>query len=618
MKPIAKLRFHINEFETATSFASRFSRYCGLGGPRDLCLDQGFRWQELIAGDDFALDGLAAITGEDPACVRRWAVSNEGAKRFIIAGFPASGNAVLRTRVRLCPLCLKEDEERLGSDGVYRRFFWQFSAIRTCADHATPLINLPVDVHTILNYDFIHTVQKHRSMIETVAQENSTRRTEYTGFEEYVWHRSRGMEQVPFLDDLTLDVACKLCETLGFVLQFGAERKLRSASEHELWLSAQKGFEALCEGEAGLKDALLSLRTKQSFHMGGYNKDLGALYVWLHGSSLKKDMDSLRDLIRDIIAQNYPVSGTRTVLGKPCTKSPVYSVSSGLRALGINRARMHKHLVEQGLATPLNEGSSVELHRQIVENDLRAFEERAGKRLTSQQAARFLNVSKGLVLELKVAGIIKTIDDSYCRGPRYHQDRLSELLKQLETCLTAPLSDETYIPLNKAASRLKLKTPVIIRLLLAGKILATKDADSKGFGRIRIGLRSSRTVLHNTDQPGLTRSDAALKLHVKHQTISWLVEEGLLQNIGMRSTRSGQHITAISKGSIEVFLQDHITLGLLAKQLNRKPGPFGCFLEGNRVWPMEMPDGLSRIYKRSSLEMQLQGLGIRLPMMHPT
>jgi hypothetical protein len=617
MKPVAKLQFHINEFETATSFASRFCRYCGLDSPRDLCLDQGFRWQELIAGDDFALDGLAAITGEDSARVHKWAVRNEGAKRFNIAGFPASGNAVLRTRVRLCPLCLKEDEDRFGANGGYRRCFWQLSGIRTCAEHATPLINLPVDVHTILNYDYVHKVQKHRAMIETAMQEAPTRRTEYTKFEEYVWYRTRGIEQIPFLDDLTLDVMCKLCETLGFVLRFGADRKLSTASEHELWQSAQKGFEVLCEGEAGLRDALLSLRTKQSFHMGGYNKDLGAFYVWLHGSSLKKDMDSLRDLIRDIITQNYPVSGRRTVLGKPCAESPVYSVSSGLRALGINRARMHKHLVEQGLATPLNEGSSIELHRQIVERDLHAFEERAGKRLTIPQAARFLNINKSLVLELKLSGVIETIDDSYCRGPRYHQDQLSELLNQLEACLTAPLPDETYIPLNKVASRLKHKTPVIIRLLLAGRILATKDAGSKGFGRIRIGLRSSRTVLHNTDQPGLTRSDAALMLHVKHQTINWLIKEGLLQNIGMRSARSGQRITAICKDSIEAFLQDHITLGLLAKQLNRKPGPFGCFLEGKRVWPMEMPDGLSRIYKRSTLEGQLHGLGIRLPVKQP-
>ncbi|MGB0902806.1 TniQ family protein [Halocynthiibacter sp.] len=617
MKPIAKLQFHINEFETATSFASRFSRYCGLDGPRDLCLDQGFRWQELIAGDDFALDGLAAITGEDPTRVRRWAVRNVGAKRFNIAGFPASGNAVLRTRVRLCPLCLKEDEERFGSNGIYRRCFWQMSGIRTCPDHATPLINLPVDVHTILNYDYIHKVQKHRAMIEAAIREAPTLRTEYTGFEEDVWHRTRGMKQIPFLDDLTLDVACKLCETLGFVLQFGAERKLRTASEYELWQSAQQGFEALREGEAGLKGALLSLRTKQSFHMGGYNKDLGAFYVWLHGSSLKKEMIPLRDLIRDLIAQNYPVSGARTVLGKPCPESPVYSVSAGLKALGIKRSRMHEHLIEQGLATPVSEGNSVELHRQIVERDLRAFEEGAGKRLTSQQAAQFLNVSKDLVLELKVAGLIETIDDSYCRGPRYHQDRLTELLNQLETCLTAPSPDETYIPLNEAASRLKRKTPVIIRLLLVGKILATKDGDSTGFGRIKIGLNSSRTVLHSTNQPGLTRSDTAVKLHVKHQTISWLIEEGLLQDVDMRSARSGQHITAICKGSIKVFLQDHITLGLLAKQLNRKPGPLGCFLDGKRIWPMEMPDNLSRIYKRSRLERQLQELGMGLSVKQP-
>lgn len=37
------LAFPIKQFETATPYVSNLLRYCGLGSPKDLCLDQGFR-----------------------------------------------------------------------------------------------------------------------------------------------------------------------------------------------------------------------------------------------------------------------------------------------------------------------------------------------------------------------------------------------------------------------------------------------------------------------------------------------------------------------------------------------------------------------------------------------
>ena len=50
------LSFPIQQFETATSYVSRLALWCGLGSPSDLCLDWGFRWQDVVRGDDFVFE----------------------------------------------------------------------------------------------------------------------------------------------------------------------------------------------------------------------------------------------------------------------------------------------------------------------------------------------------------------------------------------------------------------------------------------------------------------------------------------------------------------------------------------------------------------------------------
>jgi len=272
---------------------------------------------------------------------------------------------------------------------------------------------------------------------------------------------------------------------------------------------------------------------------------------------------------------------------------------------------MHRHLIEQGLAAPEKNGTSVRLHRKIGEADLKAYKEETRKRLTAQQAAKHLNICVELLRDLKGADLIETVNDSYCPGPRYHQDQLDEFLKHLGTCLTAPDPDETYIPLNKAAAGLKCKIPRLVRHLMEGKLIATVDVEINGLTGIQIGVNAAKTALHDIDLPGLTRSDAALKLGIRHQTLAWLIDEEFLQTVKMRNPKSGARITAICKQSIDGFLENHITLGLLARKYSRKPGPFSISLEHKGIWPMEMPDGLGKIYKRSRLEQKMLKLGMK-------
>ena len=66
------MSFPIYQYETGTTYVSCLTWYCGLTSPNDLCLDQGFGWQDFVRGDDFLFDKMAAIGGANAQDMKRW------------------------------------------------------------------------------------------------------------------------------------------------------------------------------------------------------------------------------------------------------------------------------------------------------------------------------------------------------------------------------------------------------------------------------------------------------------------------------------------------------------------------------------------------------------------
>lgn len=165
------LVFPIQRFETATSYVSRLTRYCGLTAPSDLCLDFGFRWQDFIRGDDFLFEKLAAIGGASAKDMKRWAIRTIGRHKYDVSGQLAAKGSLARTRLRICPRCLTSDRQTWGRYGAYGRHLWHFRSVRTCITHAMPLMMIPPETYTIQNYDFAGQVEKHWPAIKRAAIE---------------------------------------------------------------------------------------------------------------------------------------------------------------------------------------------------------------------------------------------------------------------------------------------------------------------------------------------------------------------------------------------------------------------------------------------------------------
>lgn len=607
------LAFPIKQFETATSYASRLTRYCGLSSPTDLCLDFGFRWQDFVRGDDALFEKMAQVGGVSAADLKRWAVRSIAPGRFEVSGQSAVKSSLVRSRVRLCPQCIMEGRGRQGDSGMYRRHFWHFLSVRTCPDHDAPLLWLSPDEYTIQNYDFAGKVLRNWSEIENAAASNEKRYS--TELEAYVLQRLEGISVNPFLDAMPLFIATRFCEVLGFVLLCGPKQQISRAPEDMLARAAQVGFEALQTGEEGLYDALESLVTQKSSRTVRHQSDFGALFEWLRTSSLGNGFEPVRDMVRGFILRTYPLREGDTVLGQKCERSTVYTITGAWQAVGIQRERMNRYLLDQGIARidPLD--NEVWLNRTLTADDVRRISKQMSNRLSCEEASGMLNTSLQMLQFLREWAIIVPKEDALDQVPKYEKDDLVQLATRLAArAHITPAGARHMVKIVDGAKRLRCPSGQIIALILDGKLsTVSQDADVAGLAGLRVDLTELRNALPQLPMPGLTKSEAARSLHVTYPTINYLIAEGTLTSVRVRNPKSRQFLNAVCHMSVAVFKARFLTLGQLAKTYRRASGPLGCHLEAKGICPIETPAGISWFYERKGLKRRLQKAGLAKP-----
>ncbi|MFA3920461.1 TniQ family protein [Ruegeria hyattellae] len=607
------LSFPIKHYETATSYASRLTRYCGLYSPNDLCLDLGFRWQDFVRGDDILFGKLAEIGGASANDMKRWAIRTTGRHQFEVSGQRATKASLVRTRLRVCPRCLVEDRQASGRLGVCRRHFWHFLSVRTCATHTMPLLTIPPEKYTIHNYDFIGQVERHWPLINEASEDGAYRAS--SELEHYIVDRLEGVARNGFLDQMPMFIATRLCEVLGFVMLFGPASKLADATDEDLHRAGQAGFDALRAGKESLLEVLHSLRSEISTSTMRQRSDLGAFYEWLRLSSFPEEMEPIRSIVRDYIFEHYPVPDGYEILGRPCAQRTVYTVEAACKALGIERKRISRYLVGDGAAERNKTAEGISLKRAIDRKDVAKISEEMRGRVTSSEALEMLSIKHRTLQDLCELGLVEQEIDNLDQRPKYDRAKLQAVLNSAAGKVTGvPVGGANLLLVADVARRLRCKSAEILALILAGKLnTVSGDVSRTGLAGIKVDIDQVRYALPNWELPGITRTDASTTLRVTYQTINYLIDQGLLRAAHMRNPKSRQYITGICDGSIDAFLGEFDTLGLMARRYKRPPGPFGCHLEAKGICPLETPPGISWIFRRRGLEARLHKIGVKPP-----
>ncbi|MFY2822968.1 TniQ family protein [Ruegeria sp. MALMAid1280] len=608
-----KLAFPLNPFETPTSYVSRLTRYCGLSSPTTLCADLGFKWHDYVRGDETLLARISAVGGADPDLLSRWSIKTIGNGRYTIRGHRCAKGTIYRTRVQVCPKCLREDAEQHGENGAYRRYYWQLTSIRCCAKHSVGLLQLPTEQYAINAYDFVGQVEKNWDLILAASESPVSR--EPSEFEQYVFDRLEGVRQHTFLDGLSLHAATKLCETLGFVMLFGPLAKLSKATEAEMHRAGKAGYDALKSGQDGLLDTLGTLISDQALSTIRQKSDLGAFYEWMYQTPFPEEVEPVRRIVREYIFEHYPVPDGYEVLGRACSKRSVYTVEAACKTLGMERKRIGRYLIFNGLAERGGSVDGISLKRAIEHKDVATMSDEIQGRITATEALKMLHTKQKMLQDLCELRLVTQELDALDHRPKYDRAKLQALMTSVaDRAANTSGSVANLLPLADVAQRLRCRSAEILALIVAGKLKAiSADMDRTGLDGIAIDLDEVRCALPKLVMPGITRSDAATKLRVTHQTINYLIDQNLVMSARMRSPKSRQSVTAISEASIERFLWTYDTLGLMAFRYRRTPGPFGCHLEARGIYPLDTPPGVSRLYKRRGLEARLRKIGLVVP-----
>jgi hypothetical protein len=612
-KQAPDLSFPIMSDETATSYASRLSGYCGLGSPSDLSLDLGFRWQDFIRGDETCMLRLAQVTGINKETLLAQAIRTIARGRFLVSGQVCARGVFVRSRLRVCPRCLVADHEQDGRLGRYRRPIWQFTSIRSCPIHHVPLIALPAEKYTINNYDFLNQTEKHIGRIHQAADRDDS--LAFTALEAYLEQRLKGQKANAFLDAMPIHLAMRLCEMLGFVLAFGPERLVSEASDADMSVAGERGFQALQFGEEGLFRALDTLVSPISRRTVRHQKDFGAFFEWLRNASLGSQFENLKDKVRAYIFRNYPFREGDTVLGKPSPSPVVYSINGACRQLKMERQRMNRFLLETGEAVVDPTAQEVWLKDKISAAELGRIKCEMSGRLSVEAAAQALRISIDLLAELRGAGHLAPVTDALDQRPKFRQVELEAfaagLLPDAED--PAPVATDT-VSLVSAAMRVRCRSVDIVELVQAGR-LKTYDlgGERKGFDRVGVSLAELKIVLPPWEMAALPKGDAARRLRVNYQTIIYLAQHGMLTLQRLRNPKSRQFLEAVTETSLAQFESTFVTLGQLARLNRRASGPLKSQLEAKGICPAGVPAGISCYYDRYSTGFRLKQFGLALP-----
>ena len=109
------------------------------------------------------------------------------------------------------------------------------------------------------------------------------------------------------------------------------------------------------------------------------------------------------EIIRLVESSHLPVKRTLDKLGvsrPPCQERQVFTVKSARSSLGMQRIRMNRYLVDQGLAKIPGKGDTIQLFAQLDPEAIRKISNEMHHRIEKNEAQRILKVSANVLQDL--------------------------------------------------------------------------------------------------------------------------------------------------------------------------------------------------------------------------
>lgn len=572
--------------ESATSLAARLARRNGAPRLITFCSDMGLDHRALTNGNDTEIWRLAALAGTDPEALLFWTPRLTANGWFRFGRERIKFTAFARTRLRACPACLAEGQAAHPA-------IWQLSSIRRCIGHGCLLVELPVTPTNKEIFDFaFHAAQMRGRLFDTVAANESL-------LENHLLARILGDTEGTWIDQLPFHVVAQTSENLGALMLLGpdAPRDLITADK---WHQAGSiGFSMLKRGPDALCHTLKELQRAVPLDAALYRSRYRLFFDWLRYRDDDPDFDVIRDLVRDFIFQNYPVAKGAIVLGKPCPRQLVHSISTASRAYGVTRWQLGRRLTALGLAQRsaddrdfrLTDYVSAEVMDQIA-GDFNAL-------MTAGDTAQWLGIDRFLLTKLTDGGVIQKFFADKHASPRYHPRDLSAFITALNGLAESGAINEDWLDIPTAAHRLRCPTDRVTTLILKQYIPLRREPDcSSRFRALRIHLPTLREAISCPVDGALPPGTVARMLEIDIRTLRALVDGGHLASVPVTEPQSGRQRRYIQGNSVEDFQRSFITVTQLATENRRNPGVEAIIQADRGIDRLPIPERCQTIYRR--------------------
>lgn len=596
MKPRSlALTCNLFDRETPTSFASRLAKRNRYGSANDFCLDVGLDWSAIIrgnAGEIYRLADLAKVSGSE---LQRYAIRTVSTSRFRIGRETGTISTIHRTHTRVCPDCIADAYDQHGAPGLFRRADWQLVSVRACEMHSRPLIRLPTERYTKGNYDTAALILQHLDHLRDTG--NAEASTSPTDLERYLRSRLARRRGKEWIDRLALGVVSRCSEMLGARIMFGPDAKASELSEQMLHDAGSVGFDVLRRGPDALRRCLVMLKQGNLESDGYHTHDLGVFFYWLTASRSPKEMRPIRRIVRDFVVDHYPLDPGRVILGHVIHRPKLLSLREASRRLRIRQVRVRSLCAAAKILVRENPAS-------LSENDFRDLVCYMDRFAAFKEAAAWVGCSFTQLARLEELGMI-TQHEVEPGVRRFLWTELRGFTKWIEEL---PVRDESaqLRSLWKTCNMLKCTVAEVYGMIQSGRLTsAARSAGSANFTALLMDPNEVRDhlVLGIPQDPHL--KEAAVKLRSNGRTIHYLARHGFLKVQKLRHPSSRNMRSYVDRHSLEQFLEEHITIGLLAEALDTVAGPLVNHLNKMQIEPVLAAPRISRIYDREVVQARL-------------
>lgn len=590
------------DMEPVTSFVSRLAYRNLCKRASSLCADVGLSFSGIMRGDEDQIKMVADLGGVDFDTLLRYSVRKADRYKVRVGGEEFSKQTFQRSVLRVCPTCVQK-----GLDAApwapARHLSWKTASVHTCLVHQHRLIRLPDERFTADAQDFTRAIAGHLALIRSMAA--SPQVSVATEFERWIGDRLRHGAGKAWVDSLAMGTVMRTAETLDTLLRFGPDARFSTLGVERQQAAGQEGFAVLRAGKDALHTLLSGMVPPEHAKRKKYFKVYGGFYVWLTDQKSDGELAPITDIMRDVIVQNYPVRAGSTILGQTTGVQTKFSLHGVRDNFDIGPKRLRDELLARGLARRHpSSHDEVVIDRPLDRSLLTEINASILGHMNLQDAAKYLGLSEELFRKLVHEGVIPRRGYRQHRTHQYNPVFLDHFLDTIRQ--GAPVFDavpEGSILALRAGQAVGARTSKVLHLIATRRVTCMGLLRGKpGLSAVIVDLFTLKNAAEASTISGLTYRETYQMLRVASPTLRYLLKQGFLTSFRGKNPTTLATTEIIPQVSLDAFLSEYITLGLLAHRCGRHANHLRVALELAEIHTVPLGLGAGAVYRRKQAE----------------